>query len=64
MCSSPARWQHFRTTYQTTFSEIPDPQTLPLLATARNTLPFVMPAAEIQSSSDCFARWGMGTVRM
>jgi len=65
MCSSPARWQHLRTTYQTTFcSEIPDPQTLPLLATARNTLPFVMPAAEIQSSSDCFAQWGIGTVRM
>src|SRR5689334_3796208 len=55
MCSSPTRLQHCRTTYQTTFSEIPEPQTLPLLATARNIFPFVTPAAEIHSSSACLA---------
>jgi hypothetical protein len=56
--------QHLRTTYHTTLSEIPDPQILPVLATARNMFPDVTPAAEIHSSNACFVHCGIGTVRM
>ena len=63
ICSSPARWQQLRTTYQTTFSEIPEPQTFPTLATARKIFPFVIAAAEIHSSSACLTQRGIGTVR-
>ena len=64
ICSNPARLQQPSTTYQTTFADSPLPHTLPRLLTARNILPFVTSAAEVQRSRACFAHCGIGTVRM
>ena len=47
MCSNPALPQQDRTTYQTTFCEIPVPHTFPVLATAQKILPSVTLAARI-----------------
>ena len=64
MCSKPAFLQHVLTTYQTTFCEIPRPHTLPVPATARNTLPSVTLATRVHWSSAVLTQFGMGTVRM
>jgi hypothetical protein len=47
MCSKPALSQHVFTTYQTTFCEIPQPHTFPILATARKILPSLTLAARV-----------------
>src|SRR4029077_16434190 len=64
MCSNPAFSQQVRTTYQTTFCEIPSPHTFPSLATARKTLPSLTPAARVHWSRAVLTHDGMGTVRM
>ena len=64
MCCSPAFSQHVFTTYQTTFCEIPLPQTLPFRPTARKILPWVMQAAAVQWSRATLTQPGTGTVRM
>jgi len=47
MCSKPALPQQDRTTYHTTFCEMPAPHTFPVLATPRKILPSVTLAASI-----------------
>ena len=47
MCSKPALPQQDRTTYHTTFCEMPVPHTFPVLATPRKILPSVTLAASI-----------------
>src|ERR1700747_2281619 len=64
ICSIPAFSQHPFTTYQTTFCEIPSPQSLSVRATARKILPSLPPAAFVHSSSAALTHNGMGTVRM
>jgi len=51
MHRSPAFSQQAFTTYQTTFWEIRSPQTLPVRLTLRKTLPSVIRAAAVHSSS-------------
>src|SRR6516162_1944963 len=64
MCSKPALSQQVRTTYQTTFCEMPRPHTFPNLATARKILPSLTPAARVHWSSAALTQFGMDTVRM
>jgi len=53
MCCSPAFSQRLFTTYQTTFCEIPSPQSLSVRATARKIRPSVIRAAFVHSLSGC-----------
>ena len=54
---------HWRTTHQTTFSLIPEPQTVPLWVTQRKIRPSSMRATASHSSTAAFTQAGTGTVR-
>jgi hypothetical protein len=61
--SMPTLFAKFRTTYQTTFSVTPFPQTLPVLLIDRNRQPDAVPDACVHSSTRFFTQSGTGTVR-
>src|ERR1022692_198038 len=61
--SMPTLLARFRTTYQTTFSVTPFPQTLPVLLIDRNRQPDAVPDACVHSSIRFFTHSGTGTVR-
>jgi hypothetical protein len=61
--SMPARVAAARTTSQSTFGDMPSPQTRPALLIARKTVPSVTTAAALHASMCLFTHAGMGTVR-
>jgi len=51
MCCSPGFSQQLFTTYHPTFCEMPSPHALSVLATARNTLPSLIPGGRVLGRS-------------
>src|ERR1022692_4449466 len=60
----PARLAASFTTSHSTFGVMPSPHTRPDLLIERNTVPSVIPAAVLQTSTAALTHCGTGTVRM
>ena len=62
--SIPARLAASFTTSHSTFGVMPSPHTLPDLLIERNTVPLVIPAAVLPTSTAALTHCGTGTVRI
>ena len=60
----PSEAACFFTMCQTAFFVMLDPQTFPVCATQRKSLPSIIPADAVQRSTACFTQSGTGTVLM